>query len=168
MLKIFNFVMILIGIFIALAILIGSLILSTHSTTKRLTNTTEEMHLGDDKYFGLNFRITDYHYFDRSLLLPQDNQSNASSNICLNPKSKEIVILKIVLDTDELPDRCDIFIDSRFVKSLDVYDYDCRPICASDKIEQQVDLKAQDVFSKHKLEVCCDSICTSEELEPIC
>ena len=171
MLKIFNFVLIIIGIVIAIAILMGSLILSGNETTKRLTNTTLKMHLEDDKYFGQNFMIKDYHYFDRSILDSSDNTTNITEkpeNICLNPRSKEIVILKLELDATKLPDRCDIYIDNLHVKALDVNDYDCRPHCITKRIEQQVDLKKQNVFEEHELKVCCDEVCASTALLPIC
>jgi hypothetical protein len=155
-----SLVVIIILFFIAAIVMI---VFSLGITARdNVAKAAESMQLGENELFAGQFDIADVHFFNRSLA--EGNYDSA--NPCA--VDKEIIIAKVVFKNERLPDFCDMLLDGRIVKRLDIRKLACKPDCTGKEIYLAIDLPKADVTKEHQVELCCDQLCLKQSLSPLC
>jgi len=145
--------------------LMGYSLFSSISILPKLSNSTSHINEYKNVDSGVSFgRIFFYEpYIENGTI----NQSKNSTGICDTLKRKKIVIVNLLYDSEDAPDKCEITADGIFQKSFELQEFLCVDNCTK-KIKLSVDLKPQTLYDSHEIELCCDGLCNSKKLDALC
>jgi len=143
---------VLVGLVVILMIagigLVSYGLFSSVRVTQRLANATKDM-----DQFGQGLIEIHKAYFHVGI-----NDTECS-------KPDRIVILDIAYTPNRMPRDCDILVDGRTLKHLRLFEYECRN-CSI--VESMIDIEALPVDIGHKIEICCQGICSHRQLKALC
>jgi len=81
-------------------------------------------------------------------------------------KTDEIIIMEISYDAGRIPDLCEILVDGRLKKRVRMHEHDCVVDC--DLFDMAIDVPAHNQHIRHKIEICCQGMCSTEDLAARC
>lgn len=78
------------------------------------------------------------------------------------------VTLTMRFKSNNVPDRCDFFVNGALTKSERRIETDCTTNCPFSEFNRQFSLGTLDYRDTHIVRVCCNDICVEKTLERIC
>ncbi|RMF05866.1 hypothetical protein D6764_03720 [Candidatus Woesearchaeota archaeon] len=91
-----------------------------------------------------------------------------SSDIDCSSDEGAPVNIEFVVKPKEITRGCELYLDYKFVRELDLDSYDCSGCSPDESVASAVSTPALDPRRKHKVEICCDDICIEHLLVPFC
>jgi hypothetical protein len=78
------------------------------------------------------------------------------------------VTLTMRFRTNNVPDRCDVFVNGALAKSERRIEAECGASCPFAEFNRQFTIGLLDYRDTHTVRVCCDGICVERRLERLC
>jgi hypothetical protein len=111
------------------------------------------------------FRLGRTYYHSTTVL---DNETNMTRSICDTSKTGQIVIIQLIYNTLKVPTLCEVFVDNLFQKKIMPGDVPCTANCSEQETTLLIDIKEQDVYRVHEVQLCCDELCAKRSLAVLC
>jgi len=137
--------------------LVSISMLSTVKILPRISNTTSHMD-------NMNTIQHNSHYI-RDVYFYEDPINK--TDICGSITTKQIIILKAILNTEKEKEYCILEVDDRFEKQIVPYYPPCTSNC-NQELELIIDIEKKDIYSSHTFELCCNEMCVKKTLSPLC
>ncbi len=78
------------------------------------------------------------------------------------------VIMSMRFQSYQVPDTCDVFVNSKYLRTERKLDPDCRTSCDFQEYTRQFTLGDLDYRDSHVIRVCCNDICVERQLAALC
>jgi len=160
--------LIMLGMFLALVIVVYSSLMGTLGVTQRLFGSADSMGSLKKEVFPGYFSISKLRYYDRALVESQENNTEQPIDRCSMNSTKETMIIDLLVDSEKHPENCVVFVDNRLAKSFRLIDMPSATAMSNNILSHSVALQKYDIYSAHKISVCCDDICQKDVIEALC
>ena len=131
------------------------------------TNSTNPIR--NDVFTGY-FQVDDVRFYDRLLVESTLNSSinRTIEDLCNDSNSEEIIIIEMLLYNEKLPDNCELFIDTKFIKKFQVESILCYSDCVEKESIFTITEGGVNIHETHEIEICCEGICHVKNLNSLC
>lgn len=135
---------------------------------KNMAKATKPRDPLDEDVFDGYFKINKLKYFDRVITMQALNKTANITDRCDMKLKDETLILELLLSSEKIIDHCEVFIDNMYSTEIKILEMPSIDSFAQNDTILTVSLPAQNIYDKHLVEICCDSICHTKKILELC